>query len=115
MIRNRAIEAARVFHVDPAALKKAREAKQKKAAGKLNAARIKCNKELKRMKCYCFCEQPETDDMVGCDRRMMCPFRGWLHEECAQLHKPVVEGDPYWCFWCDKYGVLFEKAPTSSE
>ena len=111
-IRDRVIDTAAEFHVTPESLQKAADSKKKKAVIALNTARIACSKALAAKKMFCYCEAKETDKrpMLGCDRKRMCPFRGWLHVECAEwLGSVPDDGEPYWCYWCTKFGALFEK------
>lgn len=34
---------------------------------------------------YCFCKQPSSGDMIGCDNEKSCPNGDWFHYKCVGL------------------------------
>ncbi|CAK7896213.1 hypothetical protein CAAN1_04S08152 [[Candida] anglica] len=34
---------------------------------------------------YCFCKQPSSGDMIGCDNETACPNGDWFHYKCVGL------------------------------
>ncbi|CAH2353011.1 hypothetical protein CLIB1423_09S00826 [[Candida] railenensis] len=38
---------------------------------------------------YCFCKQPSSGDMIGCDNEYSCPNGDWFHYKCVGLLSKV--------------------------
>ena len=48
---------------------------------------------------YCYCQEGEHGEMVGCDNRE-CPYQ-WFHLDCLNLNKPP-KGKLWYCPDCRK-------------
>lgn len=61
-------------------------------------------------KVYCYCQGPETDDMVGCDREE-CPYK-WFHLSCLKL-KTFPTSKFWYCPDCRKINKQSKKQKKS--